>query len=136
MTIGGCLEQIRTLFLDNDIEKMSRVGIKLIRHIKEDVYFEGHYPRTGWYLLIKDDGPYVVNGDAQVKVELNQLEDDLHQQRQQKRLRLVKEAYERSFSKKELALLKSNLKNNNGQSKPITPSKIIALSELFEDSLK
>ncbi|MBT3982944.1 MAG: hypothetical protein HOE90_16415 [Bacteriovoracaceae bacterium] len=71
MTLGQCLEEIRHVYLGGNLEKMTKVGMFLIRDIKKNHYPAGDFPRHGWLVRICDTGPSVSNGDVSIGVDLS-----------------------------------------------------------------
>jgi hypothetical protein len=70
VTLGGCIEQIGRIFKISDIEQLSRIGMELIKKVKED-YGGKEYPKQGWLILDSEETPLLANGDVLLEINLN-----------------------------------------------------------------
>ena len=70
MTVGACIQQINKLLFDEDLEKMSCVGMGIIKTLK-DHFQSKNYPRRGWLLLFEEDDLYMSNGEVRIRVPVD-----------------------------------------------------------------
>ncbi len=78
MTLGQCLDEIRKLYLNGEIQAMGTLGMRIIHALKTDFFLDEELPRSGWFLFFSQDGElYIVNKAVRVRVFPDELESAL-----------------------------------------------------------
>jgi len=64
MTIGECLDQIRKIYFEGDVDKVTPYGPYILKKLKKEFYPHKSYPRDGWLLNFSEKGPELSNKDG------------------------------------------------------------------------
>lgn len=75
MTLGQCLDEIRKIFLNGDVEAMAKLGVVLLKKLKHEYYLTSTYPRSGWFIFINEGVPYLANSEVQVEIEFSRAKE-------------------------------------------------------------
>ncbi len=70
MTLGQCLEEIKKIYLNGDVEAMTKLGIGLIHELKNR-YFPSPYPKSGWLVYCLEEFPCLIHKNMKIVVRIS-----------------------------------------------------------------
>lgn len=71
MTLAQCLEEIKNIYLDGNVEAVTNLGIGLIHELREKFYPECNYPQNGWLLYCMENAPCLCHKKLKIIVRIS-----------------------------------------------------------------